>query len=218
MNKSRKKLEKVWQEVPVDYYQQSVRKNILQRRWHQGRLKATLDFLKTFKDIHNQKVRLLDVGCASGWFISEICSYYPHLKCSGVDVYQKAIEYAKKSYPHISFFHNDAHHLPFQKNSFDIVICTNVLEHVVNPREVMKEIKRVVKRSGIVIIGMDSENLLFSFVWWLWKKFKGKIWAEAHLHKFRPRDLDKLFRQLGFKIKKKKFINLGMMVVYLLKK
>lgn len=218
MRKQRKELEKIWSKTPVDYYQKGVEKNILQKIWHQGRVKETIKLLKDDCGIDKKGLKLLDVGCASGWFLSQVHGRYPYLKCFGVDVYQKAIEHAQKSYSQFSFSQADAHYLPFQEGFFDIVICFNVLEHVINPQKVMKEIKKVVKKNGVVIIGMDSENYLFALVWWIWKKFKGKVWKSAHLHQFKPKDLDKLFKELDFKIKNKKFINLGMMVVYLLKK
>lgn len=185
--------------------------------WHMGKLGATLGLLKNQEDVGGKK-KLLDVGCASGWLVSQISSRYPDLECFGVDVYKRAIEYGKKTYPQISFSHADAHRLPFEKNYFDVVICTEVLEHVVDPQKIMKEIKRVVKPSGIVIISMDSGNLLFGLVWTIWKKFNGKIWQEAHLHKFTPKRLDELFEKTGFKIEKRKFFNLRMALAYLLRK
>lgn len=44
----------------------------------------------------------------------------------------------------------DAHHIPFQNNVFDLVIVQAVLEHVLDPFQCVKEIKRVLKENGIV--------------------------------------------------------------------
>lgn len=46
----------------------------------------------------------------------------------------------------------DAHHLPFKDNSFETVFCSQVLEHVVSPKQVLKEIYRVLKPDGQAII------------------------------------------------------------------
>lgn len=211
-----KNLEKIWQKVPVDYYQRSVAKNILQRIWHRGRLSATLDFLKECQFKGNLKI--LDVGCASGWFISEIAHHYPRHNFFGIDIYERAIDYAKKRYPNISFSCADAHKLPFSQDSFDLVICANVLEHVVNPKQILTEIKRVVKPQGKVIINMDSENFLFSLAWYLWKKISGRVWKDAHLHKLEPMNLEKLFLKTGLRTEKRRFFNLSMAVILLLAK
>ncbi|MDP3998140.1 MAG: class I SAM-dependent methyltransferase [bacterium] len=210
-----KKLEKIWREVPVDYYQKGVAGNILQRLWHKGRLNAVLDFLES-QGLEQSKKKILDVGCASGWFISEIANHYPKNNFFGIDVYREAVAYAKIYYPKVYFSCGDAHHLPFSENSFDIVICINVLEHIINPKQILAEIKRVTKPDGKVVIGMDSENFLFSLVWYLWKKINGRVWRDAHLHKLKPDALENLFLKGGFKIEKRRFFNLGMAVIFLL--
>lgn len=217
MNKTKKELEKIWEQMPVDYYHVGVRKNILQKIWHQGKLEAALSLLEELDWLSRQRLKLLDVGCASGWFLSAISSRQPQFQCFGVDVYQKAIDYGQKLHPQISFKQADAHKLPFRQKSFDLVICTEVLEHTVNPEKVLKELKRVTKKNGAVIVSLDSGNLLFNLAWSFWKKFKGKIWQNAHLHQFKPADLDKLFLKAGFRIEKKKFFNFTMALVYLLR-
>lgn len=217
MIKTRRKLEDIWREVPVDYYQKGVASNFLQRSWHRGRLKATIGLLED-QQLNRNRNKVLDVGCASGWFISEIARHFPGYKFFGIDIYEKAIKQAENYYPEIFFLCADAHHLPFSDKFFDIVICVNVLEHVLDPQQILKEMKRVVKPKGMVIVGMDSENLLFSLAWYLWKKFNGKVWKDAHLHKLKPQDLERLFLKTGLKIQKRKFFNFGMAVMFLLKK
>jgi len=70
----------------------------------------------------------------------------------------------KKRYKELKLIRADAHNLPFKNNSFDLVICTEVLEHVVNPEKVLGEIKRVLTNDGIAIVEMDSGNFIFKIV------------------------------------------------------
>ena len=205
------------EQVPVDYYQKGVAKNIFQRIWHGGRLRETLKFLRESKLLEKGNMKVLDVGCASGWFISEICIRYPKGSYAGVDIYEDAITYAKKQYPHISFHVADAHMIPFEDDFFNLVVCTNVLEHAVDPKKIMEEIGRVLKPDGRVIVGMDSENWLFSFVWQTWLHFQGRVWKHAHLHKLKEHDLYQLFRDANFAIEKKSVFHLGMAMIFLLK-
>lgn len=210
-----KELEEIWHQVPVDYYQKGVEKNILQHMWHTKKLKIILDLIHsadtTPKDI-------LDVGCASGWFLSKIKEEYPKAKCSGVDVYKRSIEYGKKLYTSLHLYYADAHRLPFPDKSFDTVICTEVLEHVVDPKKVLEEIKRVLTSDGIAIIEMDTGNFLFRLIWHWWTHVRNGVWRDSHIHFFDTNKLENLIQKTGFSIKSKKLFNATMAVAFLLKK
>lgn len=99
------------------------------------------EILKTTSYI---KGRVLDIGCGEkpyrDIFSSRIDSYI------GVDLPQTV--HAKHA---IDIFAN-AHYLPFKKNTFDTVLCLEVLEHVEMPLEVLKEIYGVLKKGGVLIL------------------------------------------------------------------
>lgn len=199
-------------QVPVDYYQKGVEENFLQRFWHTHKLSAVLSF------VYKNPKKILDTGCASGWFISRISNKFPDAECFGVDLYKDAIEYAKKRYKNISFTVADAHRLPYKNNSFDVVVSTEVIEHLNNPEIALGEIYRVLGKNGKCIIEVDSGSLLFTIVWFLWTKFTGQVWHEAHLHSFNPQKLEKLLKQVGFAVLHKKKFNFGMAMVFLAEK
>jgi len=200
------------EQVPVDYYQNGVEKNIFQKIWHTNKLK------KIQLNITADPKKILDVGCASGWFLSNISRQYPKAHCYGIDIYDKAITYGKKKYPHITFKIADAHRLPFDKETFDLIISTESLEHVDNPKDVLLEMKRVLKKNGRVIIELDSGSILFTIVWYLWRKFSGKVWDHSHLHSFTIRKLAKMIDECGFKTLKKERFNWGMAMVFVIGK
>lgn len=149
---------------------------------------------------------------------NKISKLFPKSKATGVDVYPTAIHFAKVKYPHINFLVTDAHKLPFNKNSFDLVICYETIEHVINPKKLLQEIRRVTKQEGTAIIAMDSGNLLFRIVWPIWERTFGKVWQGAHLHPFHHTVLEKVINATGFSIAKKHFSHLGMEVSFVLKK
>lgn len=204
--------ERILNQVPPDYYQKGVKNNILQRLWHLGKLKTVLSLIETYP------TSVLDVGCASGWFLSEIAKRYPKARYVGIDKYKKAINYGEKRYKPLKLLHSDAHRLPFRENSFDLVICTEVLEHVTNPRQVLREIKRVLKPAGVAIIEMDSGNLLFKFAWYWWTNIRKGVWKDAHLHLFTTHKLTKMLKSDGFVISKRRAFNYTMGIAFLLKK
>ena len=205
------KLYEIWDQVPVTYYQDGVRKNPLQRIWHGIKANTAVNILKQ-KKFKN----LLDVGCASGHMISRVSRSFPGVSCTGLDVYDKAIKYAKATYPNIRFRIGDAHKLPFKNNSFDAIICYETIEHVEHPAAVLRELKRVLKPGGRIILAMDSGNWLFRIVWAIWERSRGAVWQHAHLHPFTHNELESLIKKSGLTVQSKRFTHLGMEVVFVL--
>lgn len=204
----------VIEQVPPDYYQKGIKENFFQRTWHTNKLREVLGEIKNLDSFRN----ILDVGCASGWFLSEISKKYPKASYYGIDIYDKGIGFAKKKYPKFEFRVADAHKIPYKNNFFDLIVCTEVLEHVDDPRAVLLEIKRVLRRGGMALIELDSGSWLFSVIWFLWRKGKGNVWNEAHVHSFNTKKLERMSLDCGFKILKKKRFNLGMAMVFALQK
>jgi len=202
----------VIEQVPVDYYQKGIKRNILQRFWHKNKLAVVLSLIR-FKP-----KSILDVGCASGWFLSSLVERFPKARCCGIDIYSDGIKHAKKLYPRINLKVADAHKIPYASNTFDLVVCTEVLEHVTDPKSVLQEIKRVLKNKRNAIIELDSGSLLFSIVWFLWRKVNGKVWNDSHVYPFNLRKLSKMITDCGFEIINKKKFNLGMAMVFLIRK
>lgn len=206
-------LYKVWNQVPVTYYQQGVKRNLFQWLWHTHKIKLAKHILSQLK-FNN----CLDVGCASGYMISQIASIFPNAKYFGIDIYDKAIGYAKKAYPNIEFKVASADRLPFKDNAFDVILFYETIEHVENPKGCLKEIRRVLKEDGTLILTMDSGSILFRIIWFIWENTKGKIWQGAHLHPFHHTQLEQLIQSSGFKIKDKIFSFLGMEITFVLGK
>lgn len=207
------RLYSIWDKVPVTYYQSGVKNNFFQWLWHNKKISLAKKIIKDLK-FEN----CLDVGCASGYMISEIAKIYPGKQFLGIDVYDKAIAYASSAYPHIEFKVASAEKLPFKDESFDLILCYETIEHVENPQKALEEAKRVLKKDGTVILTMDSGNILFRVVWWFWEKTKGQVWQNAHLHPFHHHELEKLILNNGFAVKKKILSFLGMEVTFILKR
>lgn len=211
--KNSSNLYKIWSQVPKDYYQKGIRTNLLQKIWHKNKINNAKQIIQNlvFR-------KCLDVGCASGYMISEIATEYPKATFFGVDVYDKAIKYARLKYPHIKFYLASAEKMPFKKNSFDLIISYETIEHVQDPQGFLSEIKGMLKKDGTFILAMDSGNLLFKIVWYVWENTTGKVWQGAHLNVFHHTQLEKLVKDLDFKVRKKIFTHFGMEIVLVLKK
>lgn len=107
------------------------------------------------------KSRVLDVGCNSGEFM-KLLQDKRECKVVGVDVSQVALEKATEK--GLSVLNCDATKLPFEDESFDVVTCMEVLVHLHNPVAVLGEIRRVLKKGGLLLGSVPHRNLE-RFVW-----------------------------------------------------
>ena len=99
--------------------------------------------------------KILDIGCGPGTITADFASLASEGKVIGVDavegVLQQASEYASsRGLKNVTFQPVDANALPFEDGSFDVVHCHQVLQHVKDPVGILREMRRVVKKGGIV--------------------------------------------------------------------
>lgn len=92
--------------------------------------------------------KILDVGSGLGILAGEIAERYPNCEITGIEYSEEQLAAAPKHLSNLSFQQGDAHFLPFEDNTFHIVYCRYLLEHVQNPLVVLKEIHRVLKPNG----------------------------------------------------------------------
>lgn len=89
----------------------------------------------------------LDVGCqdGSGWAYGHTIIKKPFDYWNGNIYY-----FDMDKWSHPRFIRGDAHHLPFKNNSFDTVVSGDILEHVVNPVEFLRELIRISKEKVVI--------------------------------------------------------------------
>ncbi len=106
-----------------------------------------------------------DFGCGDGYYLHLINSLDPEVKLVGVDTDPIVLGNAKSNLMKnkINLIRSDLHKLPFKDSYFDKIILTEVLEHVEDDLKVLKEIYRVLKKGGLLIITVPNYN--FPFLW-----------------------------------------------------
>lgn len=121
---------------------------------HFLRARKTLKLIKKFK----AKKKFLDVGCGTGLILR-------HLPAGsvGLDINPKNIERAQKHAPGKRLVEGDIEKMPFAANSFSTIICTDVLEHLPEPRPALKEIFRVLVKNGLFIGSVPAKNFIWKF-------------------------------------------------------
>ena len=113
---------------------------------------------------------VIDIGCGVGDLLSELRSRRPRVRVSGLDFSPKAVEGAQKSFPDGDFrVHRIDKTLPFETDSYDVVFCTDVLEHLEYPHLIVAELVRICRPGGLVIIVVpDGEVDQFLGHYWFW--------------------------------------------------
>ena len=131
---------------------------------------------------------ILELGCGHGEVLEVI--YDPNIKLVGIDINPSSIVLTKerfKSRNNVTILEGDIRKLPYPDESFDVVVCSEVLEHIPNPIEVLTEIKRVLKRHGTFISTVPFEYFLILLRMLILpiRLFQRRsIFVDAHLHYF----------------------------------
>lgn len=90
---------------------------------------------------------ILDAGCGVGAFSEPLVS---NNTVFGIDFSEKSLEYAKQR--GLKVYCSDLGKLPFEDAKFDLVLCIGVIQHIKDYDKIIKELGRVVKPSGILLI------------------------------------------------------------------
>jgi len=117
-----------------------------------ARYKIVLKCLKKYAG--HIPAQVLDVGCGDGALAGWICrSGYG---ICGIDVDREGLALAKEKFAENNlngkFFYVDNYAYPFNEDSFDAVVCADVIEHVQQPKKLLEEAHRVLKRGGHLVI------------------------------------------------------------------
>jgi 2-polyprenyl-3-methyl-5-hydroxy-6-metoxy-1,4-benzoquinol methylase len=120
--------------------------------------RVRLVFGKLLKEEEVRGSKLLDAGCGTGWFSRQAVNW--GAKVTSLDMGENLLaEVAKKC--DSERIVGDITRLPFPDGDFDIVVCSEVIEHVVDPKQAIRELARVVKPGGILVI--TTPNLIWKF-------------------------------------------------------
>lgn len=130
-------------------------------RKHKSKSKIQQYLLSNFNKILQDEVaalkpvRILDVGCGEGFTLERLRKARIGRYLEGVDSLDLAIKLGRKEHPNLILKKGSIYELKFQDDSFDLVLCSEVLEHVENPEKALLELVRVSKR--YVVLSVPNE-------------------------------------------------------------
>lgn len=132
------------------------------------KMKATIDKMVGMEIESKGKggmIKIMDMGCNRGFDIFRMNNKFPNsnilftgLDISSLDVEQARNYVTKNGIDNCKFVVGNAMATNFEAESFDIVVCSEVLEHVPQPEKILKEINRILKRGGLAIISTPNAD------------------------------------------------------------
>lgn len=111
------------------------------------------------KSLHaTQEDNILEVGCGAGNVLEQI----PGAMLYGVDISALMLEKSKNrlSIRRAHLLRANVEALPLLSNQFSRLFCTEVLEHVINPDKVIREMARVATSNAIIVVSIPNENII----------------------------------------------------------
>lgn len=186
------KNKKYYQEIEdYDWIQAADQFSGLEAILHRLRERQTLRLIKSLK----AKKTFIDVGCGAGLILRHLPPY-----SVGLDINPRNISRAKKYAPRAKLVCGDIEKIPFPKQSFKTVICTDVLEHLPKTDEALREIFRVLEKGGILIGSVPAQNPV-----WKLRFLSSTHPGEPYHRLYEEKEVKKLFGGRGkiLKIQKK---------------
>lgn len=157
-------------------------------------------FFSLIKPIKPESI--LDVGCGEGFSLVQLKQKGVGKKLEGVEYSKTAIALGKKVDPKLIIKFGTVYDLPYKNNSFDLILCTEVLEHLDDPGKALSEILRVSKRHILFSVPNEPFFMLSNLL--RGKNLKRFGNDEGHINHFTIYSLQKLLKRNGYKIKKLK--------------
>lgn len=172
--------------------------------WYDGKDKIEKRYPVILKMIGSHN-KVLDVGCGTG-FLSLLMKNQDN-DVYGIDISEVALR--KAELKGIKVKREDVENtLPFDDNIFDIVICSEVIEHLFNPMYLLEEIRRVLKPDGYIVLSTPNVAYFLRRIALLFGKFPEEVkWARTsntneweHIRFFTFTSLIRVIESTGFSL------------------
>lgn len=185
-------------------------KKISERNYKRWIIPLIDDLFDKFKKNFNKpikkfkKIKILDAACGPGFLTKGLAKFSKNIYVVGVDYSDIALKQAEevnKWSKNVRFIKSDIHNLPFNNESFDIVVCKDSFHHLKDPYRAISELYRVFKKNGILYI----QDIRRDMPWYLLKMvippdslFKKLLYYSARAS-YTPLEIKKVLRKLKIK-------------------
>ena len=191
-------IDSIYEENYFEKYDTSLKDN--------PKIKTYKKAIRTINKIKKKKGNLLDLGCGEGNFL--VLAKKRGWNCYGVDLSKYATNIAKKRKLNVS--NKLLEEIKFKEKYFDVITLWDAIEHLSDLPKVFKELSRILKDDGTIIIRTPNEQSVFhSLAHWIYiLSFRTiifpikTIYHTDHLYYFSELTLSKVLKKNGFIPKK----------------
>ena len=144
--------------------------------------------------LRDKKPRILDVGCGTGIALQEFQCYG---SVCGLDRAWPAVSYSKLRVPGSGIVQGSLAHLPIADGGFDLVLAFDVIEHLEDDKIGLREILRVLRPGGLVLLNVPAFQSLWS----------EKDTINHHFRRYSRASLQRAVVQSGFGVERLTYTN-----------
>ena len=151
---------------------------------------------------------LLDVGCRQGHYAIRIARLHPNVEVRGIDIDGESLLEGKSvrkvlGLKNLNFAKEDVCSLQ-AKGSYDVVLLLQVMEHLVDDLAALRNVHRVLRDTGILVITVPNLNLKSERA----RKLRKYVKIQSHFRQgYRPADMKRLLTQAGFRTQRMEFLS-----------
>jgi ubiquinone/menaquinone biosynthesis C-methylase UbiE len=131
--------------------------------------------------------KVLDFGCGCGWGTEEISKKTKNVV--GIDIDEEAVEIGRQRYPNIDLRVQDLFDLNSGTDYFDVVTGVESIEHVDDPRKVLEEFHKVLRKNGTLILTTPNGTNTMQ---------DGKPANPYHIKEYSVDEMHQMLRETGF--------------------
>ena len=147
---------------------------------------------------------LLDLGCGDGENLQWLRKYANRIYASDYNSIRMA---RVTSYAEEQIYLADITNYPALDNSFEIIFFNHVLEHIPDHVQALREVARITRPGGIVVLGIPNEGTLFARLAYKFQPISRQ--TTDHVHFYTMSAILKLCEQIDLKVQETKYLGYG---------
>ena len=135
----------------------------------------------------------LEVGCGNGSFLRVLTSVRPDIAVAGVDITDVGVS----GVPSFTFYQGQLEQVDFGERRFDVVYCSNLIEHVPDPFLFLRKVAQILKPGG-VIYGVTPDHL--SVDRYLFRRYWAGYHYPRHTFVFNHDNIRQILEKCGYQV------------------
>lgn len=188
------------------FYAQLLRDNAkkFEAKWGFNPIYSTFmrnEIVTMLEAVPDRTMRVLDIGCACGGTLLKIKHVFKDVDLYGIELNEKSAASASL-FAQVSAGDVDQLELDYPELFFDYIIMADVLEHMVNPWQVLKKIRKHLRPDGKLIASIPNVmhfSVIRDMLNGLWSYQEEGILDRTHLRFFTSHEISKMLDECGFK-------------------